>query len=67
MRLALYCLLLASFAFVSCGHKETLFTSLPASSTHIDFVNNLEKKTCFQYIVLPILLQWWRGSHRRYQ
>ena len=50
MRLALYCLLLASFAFVSCGHKETLFTSLPASSTHIDFVNNLEKKHAFNIL-----------------
>ena len=50
MSLALYCLLLASFAFVYCGHKETLFTSLPASSTHIDFVNNLEKKHAFNIL-----------------
>ncbi len=50
MRFALYCLLFVSFVFVSCGHKESLFTSLPASSTHIDFVNNLEKKHAFNIL-----------------
>src|SRR3954469_10114642 len=31
----------------SCYQKETLFVSLPASQTHIDFVNNLEKHKAF--------------------
>ncbi|MBS1512030.1 MAG: VCBS repeat-containing protein [Bacteroidetes bacterium] len=41
-------LLLLTATVLSCHeNKPSLFTSLPASSTHIDFANNLEKKPGF--------------------
>ncbi|TKK64425.1 RNA-binding protein [Ilyomonas limi] len=43
-KLWVYALLLLLF---SCHEKDTLFVALPASQTHIDFVNNLEKHKAF--------------------
>ncbi|MBS1573774.1 MAG: VCBS repeat-containing protein, partial [Bacteroidetes bacterium] len=31
----------------SCSHPDNLFTNLSSSETHIDFINNLEKKDAF--------------------
>jgi enediyne biosynthesis protein E4 len=38
---------IVSLMFLSCNSEETLFTSLPASDTHITFTNTLEKKKAF--------------------
>ena len=43
-------LFITAVMLVSCKSKNTLFTSLPASATHIDFANNLEKKKLFNIL-----------------
>ena len=39
--------LVTSLLFISCHKSNSLFTSLPSSTTNINFVNNLEKKDFF--------------------
>ena len=43
-------LVMFSFILVSCHKEDTLFTSLPASETKIDFENNLQKKKLFNIL-----------------
>jgi enediyne biosynthesis protein E4 len=43
-------LVISSFILVSCHKEDTLFTSLPASATNIDFANNLQKKKMFNIL-----------------
>ena len=38
-----YMLPVVCWLFFGCNKQESLFSSLPASSTNIDFVNKLEK------------------------
>jgi hypothetical protein len=45
--LTIFYFLLLTLPFVSCNRHKSLFTSLPASTTKIDFANNLEKKPLF--------------------
>src|SRR5689334_19568254 len=42
--LILACLLAAWVFAASCHRSHTMFESMPASTTHISFANNLEKK-----------------------
>ncbi len=44
------CLFLVVLGFFSCHQPATLFASLPSSSTHITFQNNLEKKELFNIL-----------------
>ena len=46
-RLTSFCFLLLLFSSISCNRHKELFTSLPASTTKIDFANNLEKRDLF--------------------
>ena len=46
-RLAVFCFMLFTLISVSCNRHKDLFTSLPASTTKIDFANNLEKRDLF--------------------
>src|SRR6185437_3592522 len=46
-RLTFFCFLLFTLISVSCNRHKDLFTSLPASTTKIDFANNLEKRDLF--------------------
>ncbi len=46
-RLTIFCFLLFTLISVSCNRHKDLFTSLPASTTKIDFANNLEKRDLF--------------------
>ena len=46
-RLAIFCFLLLTLISVSCNRHKNLFTRLPASTTKIDFANNLEKRDLF--------------------
>ncbi len=43
-------LVISSVFMLSCHKVDTLFTSLSASKTHINFANNLEKKTGFNIL-----------------
>ncbi len=43
-------LIVASLLMVSCHKAPKLFTSLSASETHINFANNLQKKTAFNIL-----------------
>lgn len=45
----IYCLLLV-VAFLGCGHRDSMFTSVPASSSNIKFTNQLEKHKLFNIL-----------------
>lgn len=46
-RLMLLSLFIAGLLLISCNRHKTLFTSLPASTTKVDFANMLEKRPLF--------------------
>lgn len=46
-RLLICCCFLLILTSISCDKHKSLFISLPASKTKIDFANNLEKKSLF--------------------
>ena len=46
-RLTSFCFLLLLFSSISCNRHKELFTSLPASTTKIDFARNSEKRDLF--------------------
>ncbi len=50
MRLRLACLMGFLMVFLSCRRQSNAFESLPASQTHIDFANKLEKKNLFNIL-----------------
>lgn len=49
-RLTFFFFVALTSVFFSCHRHETLFTSLPASTTKIDFANNLEKRDLFDIL-----------------
>src|SRR5450755_3561698 len=50
MRFTIGYVALSFSLLISCHRPEPLFVSLPSSKTHIDFANNLEKKSLFNIL-----------------
>ena len=44
------CLVISSLMMISCKQEDTMFISLPASKTNIDFSNTLQKKKLFNIL-----------------